>query len=96
MSIHPSLKSSQKSKKQRSILKRSERLRVMLDKEQWKPGDKVWGLPKIKAVKLKIKKEKAAEKPEEAAAAAGAEGAAPAAPAAEGKEKAPAKGASKG
>ncbi len=31
----------------------------MLEKEQWKEGDKVYGLPKIKTVRIKIKKEKA-------------------------------------
>lgn len=61
---------SEKDKKQRSVLKRIERLRTMLEKGQWKEGDKVFGLPKIKTVRIKIKKEKA-EKTE--AAAAGAE-----------------------
>ena len=86
MSIHPSLKLSQKNKKQRSVLKRTERLRIMLEKDQWKPGDEVCGLPKIKTLRIKIKKEKAAEKVE----AATTEGAAPAA--GETKEQAPAKG----
>ena len=62
MSIHPSLKLSDKDKKQRPVLKRTERLRAMMEKEQWKPGDKVCGLPKIKTLRIKIKKEKAAEK----------------------------------
>lgn len=87
MSIHPSLKLSQKNKKQRSVLKRTERLRIMLEKDQWKPGDEVCGLPKIKTLRIKIKKEKAAEKVE---ATAATEGAAPAA--GETKEQPPAKG----
>lgn len=87
MSIHPSLKLSDKNKKQRSVLKRTERLRIMLDKEQWKPGDEVCGLPKIKTVRIRIKKEKA-EKTETAPA----EGAAPAAVTTPTKEQAPAKG----
>ena len=78
MSIHPSLKSSEKDKKQRSVLKRAERLRSMMGKGQWKEGDSVYGLPKIKTIRIKIKKEKA-EKVETAAAGT-AEGAAPAAP----------------
>jgi small basic protein (TIGR04137 family) len=86
MSIHPSLKMSDKDKKARSVLKRTERLRTMLEKEQWKPGDDVCGLPKIKTLRIKIKKEKT-EKVE----ATAAEGAAPAAAAA--KEQTPAKGA---
>lgn len=96
MSIHPSLAISDKEKKQRSVLKRSERLKYMAEKGGWKEGDKVCGLPKIKTLRIKIKKEKA-EKPEagaegaavEAAAApaAGAKEAAKAAPKAQDKEK---------
>lgn len=86
MSIHPSLNASEKDRKQRSVLKRTERLRTMLEKNQWKEGDDVFGLPKIKTIRIKIKKEKAAEKTETAA-----EGAAPAAEAA----KAPAAKAAK-
>ena len=84
MSIHPSLTSSEKDKKPRSVLKRIERLRSMIEKNQWKEGDSVCGLPKIKTVRIKIKKEKA-EKVE--AAAVGAEGAVAAAGATETKEK---------
>jgi small basic protein (TIGR04137 family) len=75
MSIHPSLKLSDKDKKQRSVLKRSERLRTMMEKDQWKKGDDVYGLPKIKTIRIKIKKEKA----EKAETATTAEGATPAA-----------------
>lgn len=59
MSIHPSLRSSEKDRKQRSVLKRTERLKNMIEKEQWKEGDTVFGLPKLKTVRIKIKKEKA-------------------------------------
>ena len=76
MSIHPSLASSDKDKKQRSVLKRIERLRYMKEKEQWVEGDRVYGLPKIKAVRIKIKKEKAAEKSTVAAPVEGAPAAA--------------------
>jgi small basic protein (TIGR04137 family) len=61
MSIHPSLSSSQKDKKPRSVLKRIERLKIMQEKNQWKETDDVFGLPKIKTLKIKIKKEKAKE-----------------------------------
>lgn len=79
MSIHPSLNISEQDKKQRSVLKRSERIKTMLEKGRWKEGDKVYGLPKLKTIKIKIKKEKV-EKAAEAVAAEGvpAEGAAPA------------------
>ena len=90
MSIHPSLGKAGKGSKQRSVLKRSERLRIMLEKELWKEGDDVYGLPKIKTVRIKIKKEKV-----EKAAETTAEGAAPVAAAAT-KEQAPAKGSAKG
>jgi len=43
----------------------------MKDKEQWKEGDKVYGLPKIKTIRIKIKKEKV-EKAEEATPVEGA------------------------
>ncbi|MDD2751532.1 MAG: small basic protein [Candidatus Omnitrophica bacterium] len=89
MSLHPSLKTSEKDKKPRSVLKRSERLRSMLEKGKWKEGDSVFGLPKIKTVRIKIKKEKA-EKVETATA----EGAAAPAAAETAKEQ-PAKGAGK-
>jgi len=58
MSVHPSLAISESDKKQRSVLKRTERIRSMLEKGQWKEGDKVYGLPKIKTIRIKIKKEK--------------------------------------
>lgn len=77
MSIHPSLSSSEKDKKARSVLKRTERLRTMQQKGEWKEGDRVYGLPKIKTIRIKIKKEKIKEVAE--AAALGVEGAAPAA-----------------
>ena len=91
MAIHPSLKTSDKVKKARSVMKRSERIRSMMEKGQWKEGDDVYGLPKIKAVRIKIKKEKVEKVAEVVAGAEGA--AAPAAGAA--KEAAPAKGAAK-
>lgn len=78
MSIHPSLNTPEKDKKHRCVLKRNERLKLMIEKGNWKEGDKVYGLPKFKTLKIKVKKEKA-EKPQEEVAA---EGAAPAAAAA--------------
>ena len=58
MSIHPSLTISEKDKKTRSVLKRIERIRQMQEKGNWKQGDSVYGLPKIKSMRIKIKKEK--------------------------------------
>ncbi|MBM3245442.1 MAG: small basic protein [Candidatus Omnitrophica bacterium] len=90
MSIHPSLRGSDKNKKQRSVLKRTERLKVMAEKGDWKEEDDVFGLPKIKTIKIRIKKEKAAK--EEATAEGAAAPAADAAKAQPAKEKSPAAG----
>jgi small basic protein (TIGR04137 family) len=81
MSIHPSLSAAAQNRKQKSVLKRSERIRTMLEKGTWKEGQSVFGLPKIKTVRIKIKKEKAAEKPAEAAVTEGAATPAPETPA---------------
>jgi len=68
MSQHPSLRISDKDKKQRSVLKRHERVKTLKEKEKWEEEDSVYGLPKVKVVRFKIKKEKAV------AAVEGAEG----------------------
>ena len=86
MSIHPSLAISEKDKKQRSVLKRSERLKSMAEKNNWKEGDNVFGLPKIKTLRIKVKKEKV-EKAAETTAAAAPAPAAAAAPAGKGAGK---------
>ncbi len=76
MSIHPSLNISAKTKKTRSVLKRAERLKILMEKDSWKEGQSIFALPKIKTVRIKIKKEKAA--PATAAATGEAESATPA------------------
>lgn len=85
MSIHPSLSISEKDKLTRSVLKRTERIRSMQEKGRWKEGDAVYGLPKIKSLKIKIKKEKV----EKAADATAAEGVAAAPLPAAGAKEAP-------
>ena len=77
MSQHPSLRSGEKSAKFRSVLKRYERIKKLKEKEKWEEGESVYGLPKLKIVKFKVKKEKAAPAAEGEAAL---EGAAPDAP----------------
>ncbi len=57
------------------MLKRYEKLKILKDKEKWDEKDSVFGLAKVKVIKFKIKKEKAAAA-EGAEAAAGAETAA--------------------
>lgn len=60
MAQHPSLRSKEKGKQHRSVLKRYERVRELKEKEKWKEGNSVFGLLKLKILKFKIKKEKAA------------------------------------
>ncbi len=80
MSIHTSLRSGKgASGAMRSVLKRFERVRHMMDRGTWPDGRSVFGLPKIK--QTKIKAQKAAPKEKEAAVAP-AEGTATAPPAA--------------
>lgn len=74
MAQHPSLRSKEKGKQHRSVLKRYERVRELKEKEKWKEGDSVFGLLKLKLLKFKIKKEKAVPAAE---AVPGAEGASP-------------------
>ena len=74
MSIHPSLSSKDKGKRHRSVLKRFERLKEMLEKEKWKEGNSVFGLPKLKSLRWKLKKAKKTAETEAAAAEGTAEG----------------------
>ncbi|MDO8603030.1 MAG: small basic protein [Candidatus Omnitrophota bacterium] len=64
MSLHPSLKTSKAGKKHRTVLKRYERLAVLKEKGILKDDDSVFGMPKLKIVRIKIKKEVKEEKPE--------------------------------
>jgi len=50
MSIHRSLKSSGQIRRKRNVLKRFERIDILKEDGRLKDGDKVWGLPKTKAV----------------------------------------------
>ncbi len=74
MSVHPSLTSKDKGKRSRSVLKRFERLKELQEKEKWKPGDSIFGLLKIKALRWKVKKAKKAAEAEEATAEAAPQG----------------------
>ena len=60
MSIHASLRGGGKGKKHRSVLKRYERLKILKDKGLWREELSVLGIPKVKMLRLKVKKEKAA------------------------------------
>ncbi len=60
MSIHPSLRPS-KGGGHRSVFKRFERIKILSEKGKWQEGSSVFGLPKVKSIKIRAKKEKAAE-----------------------------------
>lgn len=62
MSIHRSLSLREKEKKSRSVLTRIERIKILMDKGVFKKeSSSCFGLPKIKVLKIKIKKEKTKE-----------------------------------
>ncbi len=76
MGLHPSLKRAEKLGAARSVMKRAERIKWLIEKGKWDEGDPVLGLPKIKIVKLKaVKKEKPKEEEEKAEEAASKPGA---------------------
>jgi len=87
MSLHPSLKTSKAGKKHRTVLKRYERLTALKEKGILKDDDSVFGMPKLKIVRIKVKKEVKEEKPAEGEVVA-AIAPAPAAPAAKAAPKA--------
>jgi small basic protein (TIGR04137 family) len=70
MGIHPSLNRDSKGAAHRSVWKRFERIKHLLEKGKWKEGDSVFGLQKIKSLKFKVKKEKPQAAEEQAAEAA--------------------------
>ena len=72
MSIHRSLASRSKLKRQRNVLTRNERVEQLTDQGRWHEGDPVFGLPTLKVVKIKTGKKKKVEKEGEGEAAPGA------------------------
>src|SRR5438046_924216 len=74
MTIDKSLRVKAGAIQNRNVLTRAERIAKLKETERWKEGDSVLGLPKVRVLKLALKKKKKAAKAEE-----GAEGAAPAA-----------------
>ncbi len=64
MSIDKSLKRKNSLSRARSVLTRAERIKTLQDGEKWTDGRSPFGLPKVRVVKIvlkKVKKEKAAE-----------------------------------
>ena len=86
MSIDKSLRRKNTLQRSRNVLTRGERILKLRSEERWEEGRSPFGLPKVKVVKIVVKKaKKKEEKPAEGEAAAegAAPAAAPAAPAAE-------------
>jgi small basic protein (TIGR04137 family) len=81
MSIDKSLRRKNQLQRARNVLTRGERIKTMQNEERWTDGRSPYGLPKVKVVKLVVKKAKKAKEEEKTEGAA--EGAAAAAPAAE-------------
>jgi small basic protein (TIGR04137 family) len=88
MSIDKSLRRKNQLARARSVLKRDERIKVLMETDRWADGRSPFGLPKVRVMKI-VKKAKAAKaKADEAAA-----GTTPAEGAAAGEKAAPAKNA---
>lgn len=81
MTIDRSLRVRAGSIQNRNVLSRAERLQKLKESERWSEGTSVYGLPKVRVIKLALKKKKKA-KAEEGAEGAAAGAAAPAAGAA--------------
>ncbi len=86
MSQHSSLRVDSVGVRHRNVLKRLERIKKMQEEGRWPDDASIYNLPKVKSVKIKVKKVKEpkaeAAQPGEAVAKpqAGKPGAAPAAP----------------
>jgi len=61
MSVHKSLVSGDTLRRQRSVLTRAERIEKLQADEKWEEGMSVFGLPKVKVVKVVKKKGSKAE-----------------------------------
>lgn len=77
MSVDKSLKIQGKLARPKNVFKRIERIKMLTEEGRWNPTMSVFGIPKVKAVKLKRRvKEKKAEKAAEGVAAEAASAAA--------------------
>ncbi len=80
MTLDKSLRIKAGAAKQRNVLKRGERLAKLKEMDRWTDGGNVLGLPKVRVLKLSMKKKKKTKaEGEEGAAAAPAAAKAPAA-----------------
>ncbi len=73
MTMDKSLRSRQGLVRSRSVLTRAERIKRLSDSERWSEGESPFGLPKVRVLKMALKKKK--KKKEEEEVEEGAEGA---------------------
>ena len=69
MSIDKSLITKGKLARHRNVLTRAERIKFLINENLWKDGRSVFGLPKVKTLKVRKKVKVEKEKTEEEAAA---------------------------
>ena len=81
MSQHPSLRIDSVGRKHRNVLSRLEKIKALQGQGKWEDRKSIFGLPKVKSMKIKIKKVQEVAGEAEAAAAGGTTPAAKAAPA---------------
>lgn len=65
MTIDKSLKVRAGMIRARNVLTRAERLEKLQAADRWKEGDPVLGMPKVRVLKISLKKKKKAKKAEE-------------------------------
>jgi len=87
MSIDKSLKRRASLVRQRSVLTRMERINILKEQDRWEEGRSPFGLPKVRVVKLVLKKTKKAKTEEGAEGGAASADAKAAAPAKDAKKK---------
>lgn len=58
MTIDKSLKIKAGSVKARNVLTRAERLTKLIEADRWSEGDPIYGIPKVRVVKISLKKKK--------------------------------------
>jgi small basic protein (TIGR04137 family) len=64
MSIDKSLRRKNTLQRARNVLTRGERIKTLMDEERWKDDRSPYGLPKVKVIKLVVKKAKKAKEEE--------------------------------
>jgi len=78
MSLHRSLKTIISSKGHRNVLKRLERVKKLKEEERWtEEKDSIYGLPKVRSIKVRAKKKTKGPEGEQAEGAAVPEAAQP-------------------